>query len=235
MSFNMISNGSDEQTETLESNALYQYASSQYEASVDVSSFDRVEFSAKGKAMAQLDSLLGSIDQIYSTYLTDNDISTMENIYTQISTTLSDDNLSSAQLAQKDTLFDKVDQIMQKAKLNMESDDLEKLQLLQSATTSQIDNSGKSLEQLADEQEELIESKLTAKEKKNLDTVNQNIKSLINQGTISANDNRTLNVLYESLNNIIDRSYDRLSSMDKNRVDQINEQITKIEKQFKDL
>jgi hypothetical protein len=203
---------------------------SQYEASVDVTGLDRTDFSEKGKAMAKVDTLYSQIDSIYYTYLSESDIDELEGIYQKISTDYSSEELTQTQQAQKELLLQQKDEILENSKNSMEQSDRETLEKLESLTAMQVDEEGNSLNDIANEQEDLLYSKLSEKEKNNIEALNSSIKELMSQGSISGIQKQGLDALFSGINNILNKSYDRLSSEEKLRVSEINSEIKELDK-----
>jgi predicted RNA-binding protein with EMAP domain len=229
MSLNLLSGNSNT------NDMLSKYQASQNQPSIDASKMDRVSFSEKGKAMAKLDSLHSQIDKIYYTYLSKDDIKEMKSIYAKVDKEFGGKELTQAQQDEKDKLLDKVKKIMEDSKDKMKDKDLNLLNKLEKVVDAKLVDGKESLKDLSKEQEDILEGQLSSREKSNVETINNKIKSILGKGNISPNENRELNALFKGLNTILDRSYDRLSSEDKLRVDEINKEIVVVEEKLKEL
>jgi tRNA C32,U32 (ribose-2'-O)-methylase TrmJ len=201
------------------------------------SNTDEVSLSALGKSNQKIDSLFDQADAIYQSHITPNQQKALNESYEQLDQLYSKNSPSDVEQKTADALFDKIDKIFEQAEKKLtpaEEKQLENIntkldELLGEESFQLEDMMNEDIEKLFQQSEDLLTSKLSTKQKKTLDDLNQQLSSLFDKSNV---DDESVDKLFGKIDSIINQGYEKLSSKEK---DQLNSFDTELDELFNQL
>jgi len=202
-------------------------------------SSDTANISDLGKVTQQIDSLFDKVDNIYMTHLSGDQQKELESSYQQLDALFESEQPNKAQDKKINALFEKIDSIFTSAEKSLTPDEQETLSNLENKIDSllEIENDGfenkinEELDSAFKQRDELLTSKLSSQQKNELKTLNESLNTLFDNFSDDENTAKA-NKLFEQIDNILQSSYNKLSDGDKNKVDEIDNNINNL---FQDL
>jgi tRNA C32,U32 (ribose-2'-O)-methylase TrmJ len=197
------------------------------------SSTDEVSLSALGKSNQKIDSLFNQADAIYQSHITPNQQKVLNESYERLDQLYSKSSPSDAEQKTADALFDKIDNIFEQAEKKLtplEEEQLEKIntkldELLGDEGFQLEDMMNEDIEKLFQQSEDLLTSKLSTKQKKSLEDLNQQLSSLFEKKNI---DDKSVDKLFEKIDSIITQGYEKLSSKEKGQLDNFDTELDEL-------
>jgi tRNA C32,U32 (ribose-2'-O)-methylase TrmJ len=194
------------------------------------SSTDEVSLSALGKSNQKIDSLFDQADAIYQSHITPSQQKVLNESYEQLDQLYSKSSPSDTEQKTADALFDKINNIFEQAEKKLTPLEEEQLESINTKLDELLGDEGFQLEDMMNEDieklfqqsEDLLTSKLTSKQKKTLDELNQQLSSLFEKSNI---DNESVDKLFGKIDSIITQGYEKLSSKEKDQLDSFDTEI----------
>ncbi|NOQ30379.1 MAG: hypothetical protein GQ570_04555 [Helicobacteraceae bacterium] len=184
---------------------------------------DSVVISKEALSHSRRDDLYKEIDDIFKTSLNENEFSKMQELYKTIDKEFANELHGAKENNKIDSLLGDLDAILEKAESKMSGSQMSLLNSLQAEldTLTQKEDA-KTLNQ---EHDELLYSTLDAKEKKEIDGLNNSIKEIFNGSELSVEKRDEVEKLFSSLDDILNTSYSRLSQEDQQTIDTLDREI----------
>lgn len=197
-------------------------------------SADSVSLSSQGQSLNKLDQLFGQVDAIYENYMSKNDLKKTEEIYQKLEKMGSGQD-DEAFNRQAEPLFEQLNKIFSDVESRFSKQDAAKLdQLYQQIDQEEEGQFGK-IDSLVEEQDNLLLSKLSAKDKQQVENLNKQLEALFSGNFQSEEDQETINSLFESLDKTLNKGYQQLNDQERARVDGLSQQIGQLEEQLGDF
>jgi len=200
---------------------------------------DEVSLSALGKNNQKIDSLFDQADAIYQPHITPNQQKVLNESYEQLDQLYSKSSPSDVEQKTADALFDKIDKIFEQAEKKLTPLEEEQLKGINSKLDELLGEEGFQLEDMMNEDidklfqqsEDLLTSKLTTKQKKSLEDLNQQLSSLFEKNKV---DDKNVDKLFEKIDSIITQGYENLSSNEKDQLDILDTELDELFDQLDD-
>lgn len=193
---------------------------------------DEVSLSSLGKANQKIDALFDQADAIYQSHIPSNQQKVLNESYDQLDEIYSKNSPSEVEQKHADALFDKIDEIFLQAEKNLsplEEEQLDAINMKIDEILGNEDQMDGELEQLFQQSDDLLSSKLTTKQKKSLDDLNQQLNTLFDKTNI---DDEQVEKLFEKIASITNQGYENLSSNEKEKLAGIGTEIDELLSQF---
>lgn len=194
---------------------------------------DEVSISSLGSINQKIDSLFTQADAIYQSHITPNQQKALNESYTKLDELFSNSSPSDHQQKNADILFSKIEQIFTQAEKQLTSSEKEQLAVIDSQLDELLGKEDMQLEYIFNEDveklfqqsEDLLTSKLSAEQKKSLDDLNNQLNSLFEKSNV---EDETVDKLFDKIDNILNISFDKLSSNEKYKFDNYNQEIDEL-------
>jgi len=191
---------------------------------------DNFDISSLGSINQKIDSLFNQADFIYQSHITSTQQKALNESYSKLDELFSKNSPSALEQKSAAALFDKIDQIFEQAENQLTSTEKEELSTIDSKLdellgTEDIELEGgfsEEIDALFQQSDNLLTSKLSTYQKKQLADLNQQLNLLFESNDIQSD---VIDSLFDKIDSILNKGYDKLSDEDKNKFDEINVEI----------
>ena len=199
-----------------------------------------VTLSPEAKSLQSLDALYEEVDSIYESHLSAKDVKAIDKLYSQLDDIFSKQQPTQGEQAEADKLIEKLDTIFESAERSLTAEDQTRLSKLDTQIESieelLFENDlnmlspemEEQLDTLADEQNSILLSQVSAKEKKQLNAINEQLQHLFSSMELGDADQKQVTRLFDTLDSIMNQAFNKLSDQDQQRVSDLDEQINGI-------
>lgn len=197
------------------------------------SAIDEVSISSQGKSHQKIDSLFNQADAIYQSHITPKQLNLLNESYTQLDELFSKSSPSDFEQKNADVLFDKIDHVFEQAEKQLTPSEKKQLEAINTKLDELLgtedlqleDDFSEKIEQLFQQSDDLLNSKLTTEQKKTLDGLNQQLNSLFEKNNI---DDEAAEGIFDKINNILNQGYEKLSNDEKDKLDNYDVEIDEL-------
>ncbi len=201
---------------------------------------DNVTLSSQAHAFQTLDSPYNELDSIYESHLSAKDIKSIDQAYSRLDEIFSNAEPLAKEQAEADKIFDRLDSIFQQAESKISAGDRERIaqldEQISAIETSLSDEEynvlspeqEKQLLALEEEQNNLLLSKLSASERKEVEGLNKQIEALFDKKDFSDADQKQIDGLFDVLDNTLSRSFEQLSADKQEKVMALDQKIEQL-------
>jgi len=194
---------------------------------------DQVTISLKGEVNQNIDALFDKADAIYQSHITPKQQKILDDSYQKLDALFSSNSTTEQEQNAANSLFDKIDHIFSQAEKQLtpaEQDQLANIdnkldEILGTDDTQLEDLFSEESEHLFQQSEALLTSKLSTKQKKTLDELNDKLNTLFS----STNpDDKESSAIFDKIDAILNQGYDKLSGDEKQQLESFDREIDQL-------
>lgn len=194
------------------------------------SNTEQVSISNLGMLSNEIDNVFDQMDNIYTSKLSQQQKSALESYYKELDQMFEKQSFSHEGEAKVDELFDKIDALYSQSEQQFTAQDWQALDKLNNKADHLIDREDSLFERLDDqaqalesEQEDLLVSQLSSKEKQQLADYHQQLNSLFN--ATKDNDEASINKIFDKIDSILNAGFEKLSDDEKKQFKTLEEKL----------
>jgi len=196
-----------------------------------------VSISRQANLSNDIDVLFDKADSIFQSHITPAQQKALNESYAKLDELFSKNSPSDLEQKSADVLFDRIDKIFNMAEKQLTPSEKEQLAAIDTKLDELLGAEELKLEQgfseeidsLFQQSEGLLTSKLSTKQKKSLDDLNQQLNALFEKNNVA---DEAVNGIFDKIDSILEQGYDKLSVNDKEDLADIDKNIEQLFEQL---
>lgn len=199
-----------------------------------------IEISLAGKAHQKIDSLFEQIDSIYMSHLNEEDRQSLTASYAKLDKMFASSDPDAEFSAATQKVFNNIDKIFEKAEKLLTDKEVTKLETINESLDSLLTQEEEphdeklfnKIERSEQQQQNLLSTALSSKEKESLLSLNKTLETILSQRELPKENGKNVNELFQNIDNLLNKAFEKLSVEDKEKVNQLDQEISDLHQQL---